>query len=104
MSAKSTGRDAEIACVADLEKAGHLAFRVHLSQGPFDVVGISVLGVRFIQVKARTKHMSDGLSPAQLEAMKEQIAPWLPPHATFEIWVRGKINRRWKWVRQERLL
>ncbi len=103
-SAKAVGRAAEVACVEDLENTGHLAFRTHLSRGPVDVVALSSLGTRLIQVKARTNLSGGSLSKPAIERMKEEVEPWLHPQTTFELWIRGKVNGRWKWVRQERLL
>ena len=107
MSAKAIGRAAEVACVEECREDGFYACRVHLSEGPFDVIALSPDMVRLIQVKARRGkgRARDGISTAVRTRMIEEVGPYLAPGVVFELWVRWQEKPRdpWEWVEAVRL-
>ena len=70
MSPKARGRLNELRSMEVLEAAGYYCVRSHLSEGLFDVIGISSTDVVLVQVKAR-----DWVCGAELEALRMFQAP-----------------------------
>jgi Holliday junction resolvase len=65
-----------------LEAAGYAAFRMAGSHSPVDVIGVSPLGLRLVQVKSGRANVT----PLEREALK---SIGRPANATVECW-------RWK--------
>lgn len=76
------GRAREYRTMRLLEAAGFQAFRMAGSHSPVDVIGVSPLGIRLIQVKSGRA----GVTPLEREALKTLERP---ENSTVEVW-------RWK--------
>ncbi|HQG07111.1 MAG TPA: hypothetical protein PLB76_12725, partial [Anaerohalosphaeraceae bacterium] len=73
--------------IAKLSAAGYLCIRSAGSQGPFDVLALSPLGIRCIQVKS-----NDWPRPEEREGLR-MAALGLPSNARIECW-RWNDNAR----------
>lgn len=76
------GVRAEYRTMRLLEAAGYTAFRMAGSHSPVDVIGLSRLGLRLVQVKSGRA----GVTPLEREALKTLERP---ENSTVEVW-------RWK--------
>lgn len=76
------GREREYRTMRLLEAAGFSAFRMAGSHSPVDVIGLSPLGIRLIQVKSGRANVT----PLEREKLKGLDRP---DNATIEVW-------RWK--------
>ena len=87
MNAKRKGTRNEHKTIRDLERSGYSCIRAAGSLGPFDIVAVSPLGVRLIQVKSNRP-------PSGIE--KEAIEDFrcMPPNATKEVWLWRDYARR----------
>lgn len=70
MNSRQKGTRNEQRSIAILEAAGYYCVRSHLSQGMFDIVGISTTDVVLVQVSTR-----DWKNGAQLEALQQFVCP-----------------------------
>lgn len=73
------GRRLEYRARDILERAGYLVVRSAGSHGPFDLVAISSLGVRLVQVKAN--HVGE----AEMESLRDLRG--CPPNSSREVWL-----------------
>lgn len=96
MSNYRRGQGAEYRAIKDLERVGYVCIRAAGSLGPFDVVAISPLGVRLIQVK---RVREGNVSAGERELIREQMEAFrTPANVTKELWV---WRDRQGWIRQE---
>jgi len=84
---KRKGNRLEQKTIAKLSAAGYLCIRSAGSQGPFDVLALSPLGIRCIQVKS-----NDWPRPEEREGLR-MAAFGLPSNARIECW-RWNDNAR----------
>jgi hypothetical protein len=84
---KRKGNRLEQKTIANLSAAGYLCIRSAASQGPFDVLALSPLGIRCIQVKS-----NDWPRPEEREGLR-MAALGLPSNARIECW-RWNDNAR----------
>jgi len=84
---KRKGNRLEQKTIAKLSAAGYLCIRSAGSQGPFDVLALSPLGIRCIQVKS-----NDWPRPEEREGLR-MAAMGLPSNARIECW-RWNDNAR----------
>jgi len=84
---KRKGNRLEHKTIAKLSAAGYLCIRSAGSQGPFDVLALSPLGIRCIQVKS-----NDWPRPEEREGLR-MAAMGLPSNARIECW-RWNDNAR----------
>jgi hypothetical protein len=84
---KRKGNRLEQKTIAKLSAAGYLCIRSAGSQGPFDVLALSPLGIRCIQVKS-----NDWPRPEEREGLR-MAALGLPSNARIECW-RWNDNAR----------
>ena len=87
MKCKRKGNRLEHKTIAKLSAAGYLCIRSAGSQGPFDVLALSPLGIRCIQVKS-----NDWPRPEEREGLR-MAAMGLPSNARIECW-RWNDNAR----------
>lgn len=73
------GREREWRTVKMLEATGHVAYRMAGSHGAVDVIAISPLGVRLVQVKSGKADVT----PADREVLQNHPRP---ENATVEVW------------------
>lgn len=73
------GRAREWRTVKMLESAGYTAYRMAGSHGMVDVIAVSPLGVRLVQVKSGKANITP-LEREALEAFRK------PANATVEVW------------------
>ena len=70
MNSRQKGTRNEQRSIAILEAAGYYCVRSHLSQGVFDIVGISATDVVLVQVSTR-----DWKNGAEFEALRQFSCP-----------------------------
>jgi len=80
MKRKRKGHRLERKTFAQLTAAGYLCIRSAASLGPFDIIAISPLGIRCIQVKANVWP-----GPQEREGLR-MAALGLPSNARIECW------------------
>ena len=73
------GRRREYSTMRVLESAGYATFRMAGSHSPIDVIGLSRLGVRLVQVKAGKANVT----PLDREKLKGLDRP---PNTSIEVW------------------
>lgn len=79
------GYRAELQVAEYLRATGHYAMHSRGSHGVFDVIGVSMTGVRMIQVKDD----KDGISRAEYNKIVADAIEYLPRNGTAEIWEKA---------------
>ncbi|MEJ5260939.1 MAG: hypothetical protein WHS88_12200 [Anaerohalosphaeraceae bacterium] len=80
MNRKRKGTRLEHKTIAQLAAAGYVCIRSAASLGPFDIVAMSPLAIRCIQIKA-----NDWPRPDERESLR-RAAMGLPSNARVECW------------------